>query len=177
MDLHKTGQQANFDQNKIPEWYQSKSFGYGLITFGLNLLSGNDLAQSFALAGNAFTGAYGTEKRSIWAQDLHKQGYNPAEVEQWVQTGDAKVLTDPVQKEFQRAQQTLQLQTGKEQLSALQYENDPARRQQALLEHQQDRDLSRLNIMSEMQARQLNATNQAQRNRLDLIEHQAKIQG
>lgn len=128
MKLNQVGQKASFDQNAIPEWYKSDSFNYGLISFGLNLLSGNDLATSFGAAGNAFQSMYGQEKRGIWAQDLTKKGYDPVEIENWVRTGDSKVLTSPEERQSKMIAQQLQMQ----QLDNAQYTNSPEMRQYAL---------------------------------------------
>lgn len=119
MQLDQMGQQANFDQNKVPVWYKSDSFNYGLISFGLNLLSGNDLATSFNAAGQAFGDMYGQEKRQIWAQDLAAKGYSAPEIEEWIRTGDSKTLTDPMKRQADR----VALMSNMQNLNNLQYEN------------------------------------------------------
>lgn len=122
------GNKLSFDQNKIPEWYDSKSFSAGLLSFGLNLLSGNDLATSFNQAANLFMNTFGEEKRSIWAEDLADSGYDPTEIEEWIRTGDSKILTSA----DERRMKDIQMQTSLTQLDALQYANSPEMRQYAL---------------------------------------------
>ena len=126
--LNETGKKAAFDMSKAGPWYKSQSFNYGLISFGLNLLSGNDLATSFGAAGQAFGDMYGQEQRGAWAQDLQNQGYSPQEIEEYVRTGNSKALTDPMEKQARQ----VQLQTNLQQLDNLQYSNSPEQRQAAL---------------------------------------------
>lgn len=152
MDLNAQGKQAAFDQNKIPAWYKSNSFNMGLISFGLNLLSGNDLATSFSAAGEAFNQMYGEERRSYWAEDLAKQGYDPVEIEEWKRTGDSKVLTSPQEKQMKMIQQRLQMQ----QLDNALYEGSPEMRQYQLGREQ------RKDALSEAQIRNSIANSNAQ---------------
>lgn len=126
--LNQMGKQSAFDMSKAGPWYKSQSFNYGLISFGLNLLSGNDLATSFNAAGQAFGDMYGQEQRGAWAQDLQAQGYSPQEIEEYVRTGDSKTLTDPMEKQARQ----VQLQTNLQQLDNLQYSNSPEQRQAAI---------------------------------------------
>ncbi|UIW10584.1 hypothetical protein PQC38_gp108 [Aeromonas phage BUCT695] len=124
MQLDQVGKQAAFDMSKIPVWYKSDSFNYGLISFGLNLLSGNDLASSFNQAGQAFGQMYGQEKRQIWAGDLVEQGYAPQDIQAWVESGDPSALKDPMQKKMD----LLNYQMNVEKLNEAQYENSPEMR-------------------------------------------------
>ncbi|QDH46489.1 hypothetical protein LAh9_137 [Aeromonas phage LAh_9] len=121
------GTQVSFDQTKVPTWHDSDAFSYSLINFGLNLLSGNDLATSFNLAGRTFTDMYGKEKREAWAEDLRKQGYSDAEIQQWIQTGNAKDLTDPMEKKMKLQQFNL----AQAQLDQALYESSPEMREYA----------------------------------------------
>lgn len=125
-----TGKQVLFDQNKIPKPMESNAFNMGLMSFGLNLLSGNDWATSFNQAGSHFEKAYGREKREHWAQDLRAQGYDDQDIMQWIETGDKKSLTDPMQKKMQMQQYKM----GQEQLTSAMRANDPA-----TLAYQQER--------------------------------------
>ena len=152
MNLNAQGKQAAFDQNKIPAWYKSNSFNMGLISFGLNLLSGNDLATSFSAAGEAFNQMYGEERRSYWAEDLAKQGYDPVEIEEWKRTGDSKVLTSPQEKQMKMIQQRLQMQ----QLDNALYEGSPEMRQYQLGREQ------RKDALTEAQIRNSIANSNAQ---------------
>ncbi|WAX14246.1 hypothetical protein ECO319P1_00087 [Escherichia phage ECO319P1] len=152
MNLNAQGKQAAFDQNKIPAWYKSNSFNMGLISFGLNLLSGNDLATSFGAAGEAFNQMYGEERRSYWAEDLAKQGYDPVEIEEWKRTGDSKVLTSPQEKQMKMIQQRLQMQ----QLDNALYEGSPEMRQYQLGREQ------RKDALTEAQIRNSIANSNAQ---------------
>lgn len=102
-----------FDQNKIPKWHESNAFGMGLISFGLNMMSGNSAAESFNAAGKVFETGFSKEKREAWADELRSQGYDDNEILKWVETGDNKELTDPQEKimknmEYQRAQYQLE---------------------------------------------------------------------
>ncbi|MGL5015260.1 MAG: hypothetical protein ACRC6V_13375 [Bacteroidales bacterium] len=102
-----------FDQNKIPKWHESNAFGMGLISFGLNMMSGNNAAESFNAAGKVFEDGYSKEKREAWADELRSQGYDDNEIMRWIDTGDNKDLTDPNEKkmknmEYQRAQYGLE---------------------------------------------------------------------
>lgn len=137
MELDQQGKKAAFNMDDMPQWYESQSFNYGLISFGLNLLSGNDLATSFAAAGQAFGDMYGQERRSAWAQDLISQGYTPTEVEEYVRTGKSDVLTDPMKKKAAQ----IQMQTNLQQLNNLQYENSDEMRQYKLDQDKFDRDI------------------------------------
>ena len=113
------------DQNKIPNWHESDSFNYALINFGLNLLSGNDLANSFSNASTTFIDMFGREKRGIWAEDLRKQGYDETEIQRYIETGDNKVLTNPFEKKARMMDYNLKAA----QLDQALYENDPKTRQ------------------------------------------------
>ncbi|MGL5014609.1 MAG: hypothetical protein ACRC6V_10020 [Bacteroidales bacterium] len=129
------GKQTMFDMNKIPAWQDSKAFNQGLLSFGLNLLSGNDWATSFNQAGNHFNQAYGREKRELWAQDLVEQGYDAHEIQSWVDSGDHKALSDPMQKKMQQQQYAL----GQQQLNNAMYENsDEMREWKAQREYTKD---------------------------------------
>lgn len=152
VELSQQGKSAAFDMSKQPPWYKSNSFNYGLISFGLNLLSGNDLATSFAAAGGAFTDMYGQEQRGNWAEDLRNQGYSAQEVEEYIRTGDSKVLTDPQEKLAKQ----VQMQTNLQQLNNLQYEGSPEMRQYKL-----DRE-SKKDALSELQIRSTIANQNAQ---------------
>lgn len=129
------GKQVMFDMNKIPAWQDSNAINQGLLSFGLNLLSGNDWATSFNQAGAHFEKAYGREKREIWAQDLVEQGYDAHEIQAWIESGDQKALSDPMQKKMQQQQYAL----GQQQLSNALYEgSDEMRQWKADREYQKD---------------------------------------
>lgn len=119
------GKQVMFDMNKIPAWQDSKAINQGLLSFGLNLLSGNDWATSFNQAGAHFDKAYGREKREIWAKDLMEQGFDAHEVQAWIESGDQKALSDPMKKQMQQQQYAL----GQQQLSNALYEGSDEMRQ------------------------------------------------
>lgn len=122
------GKQTLFDMNKIPKPMESNAFNMGLLSFGLNLLSGNDMATSFNQAGAHFQQAYGREKREIWAQDLVDQGYDAQDIQRWIETGDNNDLKDPMDKKMKMQQYRM----GQEQLSKIMYENSDEMRQFAL---------------------------------------------
>lgn len=114
-----TSKQIMFDQNKIPKWNESNAFYGGLLSMGLNILSGNNLAQSFNAAGQYFDKAYGREKREAWAEDLRRQGFDEQEIQAYIETGDNKALTDPMEKKARMQQ----YQLGQQQLKRATYEN------------------------------------------------------
>lgn len=114
--------QISFDNEKIPKWNESRAFNMGLINFGLNLLSGNDLASSFQMAGKTFEESYGREKREAWAEDLRSQGYDEHEIQAWIESGDNKLLTSMEDKEAK----AMQAQMARYNLAKAKYETDPA---------------------------------------------------
>lgn len=98
------GAQASFEQNKVPTWYKSQSFGLGLMTFGLSLLSGQDLIHSFAAGSGTFTQARGQEQRQAHRDELIAQGIPEYAVDQYIQTGDDKALEAPSDLNLKQAQ-------------------------------------------------------------------------
>lgn len=117
------GKQVMFRDIQTPNWYEDDSFYEGMLSFGLNLLAGNDVATAFNQGASVFQNSKALEKRQVWAQDLLSQGYDAHEIDAWVRTGDNKALSDPAEK--QARQQALAL--GQQQLIAAQRENDPSR--------------------------------------------------
>lgn len=115
------GSRIMMDQNKIPKWNESDAFYGGLLSMGLNILSGNNLAQSFNAAGQYFDKAYGREKRQAWAEDLRRQGFDEQEIQAYIETGDNKALTDPMEKKARQQQ----YQLGQYQLQKAMYETSP----------------------------------------------------
>ena len=99
--------QVVFDHSKDKKWYETNSFNAGLLAFGLNLLSGNDYATAFNQAAKTFDEHYGYEQRNQWRYDLLKQGYDEAEVQRYIDTGDNKVLTSAMEKKQQQQQYQL----------------------------------------------------------------------
>lgn len=116
------GKQLLFREVAHPNWYEDDSFYEGLLSFGLNMLSGNDWAQSFNAGAQVYQNSKGLEERQIWAQDLIAAGYDAHEVQAYVKTGDHKVLTDPREKQMRE----MEFQMAKLNLGKAQYENDPA---------------------------------------------------
>ena len=138
------GDRVSLSQNNIPTWHDSDSFNYGLLNFGLNLLSGNDLATSFSTASKTFADMYGQEKRQIWGEDLRKQGYDDTEIQRYIETGDNKVLTDP----FEKQSRLMDYNTKAAQLDQARYETSPEMRQ-----YQLDKDKFSTNLeLKKMQA-------------------------
>lgn len=160
MAFEAEGNKLSFDQNKIPEWYDSKSFSAGLLSFGLNLLSGNDLATSFNQASNLFMNTFGEEKRAIWAGDLAENGYDPTEIEEWIRTGDSKILTSAEE----RKMRDVQMQTSLTQLDALQYANSPEMRQYALDNDTFDKQMKLADLDLKRQANAISASRVAAAN-------------
>lgn len=120
MEMEKA-KQVMFDQNKIPDWKDSKSLRMGLVSFGLNLLAGNDLAVSFSAAGDHFEKGFAREKREAWANDLVEQGFDAQDIQRWIETGDNKALQDPMEKQMKM----IQYQTAAENLGSLKRANSP----------------------------------------------------
>ena len=137
---------VSFDQNKIPKWYESQSFNMGLMSFGLNLLSGNDWATSFNQAGQVFDKGFGKEKRAAWAEDLRAQGYDDHEIQAYIETGDNKVLTDPNEKKFREQQ----YQLGAAQLQKAQYESSPEYQAYQRAEKDYDRQFKETQLQSQI---------------------------
>lgn len=163
-ELKDIGNKAAFEQTKIPVWYESGSFNMGLLSFGLNLLSGNDLATSFNQASKAFTDMYGSEKRQAWAGDLAAQGYSRAEIEAYIQTGDPKMLKDPMEK--QAAIQNIQL--GREQIEAAKFKNSPEERARA----EEDRQFDKALKVSQLNDSRAARADAAEMRRLNLQDRQ-----
>lgn len=124
------GKQVLFDQNKIPKPMESNAFNMGLLSFGLNLLSGNDMATAFNQAAGHFDKAYGREKRQKWAADLRSYGFDDHEIQRYIETGDNKALSDPMEKKMQQQRYAM----GQAQLAKAQYESSPE-----YIEYQQGR--------------------------------------
>ncbi|MGL5013797.1 MAG: hypothetical protein ACRC6V_05825 [Bacteroidales bacterium] len=140
--VEEEGKQVMFDMNKVPKPMESNAFNMGLMSFGLNLLSHGDYAQAFNAAGEHFQQSYGREKREIWAQDLVSQGYDAQDIQRWIQTGDNKDLTDPMEKKMKMQQYRL----GQENLSKAMYENSDSMRQYALEGDQYDRQMKQAEL-------------------------------
>lgn len=117
------GQNVAYEQEGLEPWYESPTFYRGLISFGLNLLSGNDLGASFNAAGKYYDQERGREQRAMWRDDMLADGYNPMEIERYIETGDNKVLTDPLEK----ATQMLAYEKGQVELAKSKYEMNPDR--------------------------------------------------
>lgn len=137
---------VSFDQSKIPKWYDSQSFNMGLLSFGLNLLSGNDWATSFNQAGQVFDKGFGKEKRAAWADDLRAQGYDDHEIQAYIETGDNKVLSDPAEKKFREQQ----YQLGAAQLQKAQYESSPEYQAYQRAEKDYDRQFKEAQLQSQI---------------------------
>lgn len=78
--------------NEIPNWYESKPFGYSLMRFGIGLLAGEDMVNAFQGASQSYMDLDGMEKRERWRSDLKKEGYSDAQIEAYVQTGNSNLL-------------------------------------------------------------------------------------
>lgn len=161
--------QVLFDQTKIPKWHESDAFSTALMSFGLNLLAGNDLATSFAAGSQVFDKSYGKEKREMWANDLRAAGYDDAEIMAYIETGDNKLLTDPMEKEYKRQQ----FQLGQAQLEKAIYESSPE--YQDYLRQKERWDMGQRQQASDLAERQFQATeiqrgisNSFERERIDL---------
>ena len=78
---------------ETPEnWYESDAFNAGLLSFGINLLSGNDLATSFGGATKSFSEHRGVSQRRSYRDEMIADGYEPFAVDQWVQSGNQQGL-------------------------------------------------------------------------------------
>lgn len=176
--LAQTGKQASFDENKIPVWYKSSSFNMGLISFGLNLLSGNDLGTSFARAGQAFTDMYGQEKRQAYAQELAQQGYSTQEIMEWIQTGNSKALVNPAEKAAKLAQEQAQAKLTNANAYKAQVESSPEYLQWKMGSEQRKSDLEEQRIKasilnSQTQAKMMGLNQQLGLERLELDKRNA----
>ena len=117
------GKQVMFSDIETPNWYEDDSFYEGMLSFGLNLMAGNDIATAFNQGASVFQNSKALEKRQVWAKDLLAQGYDAHEIEAWVRTGDNKALSDPFEKKAREQAFAL----GQQQLTAAMRENDPSR--------------------------------------------------
>lgn len=118
------GERLAFDTDHVPNWHDSNAFSAGLINFGVSLLAGNDILTSMQGATSKFDELYGQEKREIWAEDLRKKGYDENEIQSWIQTGNNKELTDPMEKKMKIVQYNQALSN----LDKSNYENSPEMR-------------------------------------------------
>lgn len=86
------GKRAALAYNTAPVWYESDAFSGGLITFGMNLLSGKSYAESFEAASKGFDEKFAKEKRQGYARALYNDGYSMSTIEEWIETGKANLL-------------------------------------------------------------------------------------
>lgn len=109
-------------QEDLEPWYKSGTFYRGLVSFGLNLLAGNDIGAAFNNAGQYYDSERGRELREMWRDDLLAKGYDMTEIQEYIDTGKDDVLTDPMEK----AQQYQQYQLGQYALGKAQREEQYA---------------------------------------------------
>lgn len=119
--LDQEADQVLFQQVTHPNWYEDDSFYEGMLSFGLNLLSGNNWAASFNAGSKVFMDSKGLEERQIWANDLLAKGYDAMDVQAWVKSGDNKMLKDPMEKKMKQQQYAL----GQYQLQDAAYKSSP----------------------------------------------------
>lgn len=139
------GKQVMFQDIETPNWYEDDSFYEGMLSFGLNLMAGNDIATAFNQGASVFQNSKALEKRQVWAKDLLAQGYDAHEVEAWVRTGDNKALSDPFEKRAREQAFAL----GQQQLTSAMRENDPA-----MIKYRQD--MERWDLQNKQEDRQFN---------------------
>lgn len=159
-----------FDQNKIPKWYDSNAFSMGLISFGLNMLSGNNAADSFNAAGQVFEKGFGREKREAWAEELRAQGYDDHEIMTWIQTGDNKALTDPQERQMKN----MQYQQAQYALENSRYDVNEGRQAKAG-QQKFENELAIAKMQEERDYRNQTLANDAARLSIQLKEHQRKL--
>lgn len=90
--LDQASNEVTAQVNEIPNWYESKAFGYSLMRFGLGLLGGEDMVGALKGASMSYMDLDGMEKRERWRGDLQKEGYNNAQIEAYIQTGNSNLL-------------------------------------------------------------------------------------
>lgn len=136
--LDQTGQDVANSMNTIGPWYQSSSFMTGMLKFGLALLDGKGYSEAFTEGSTYFDQHFGQEKRTMWANDLLKKGYNREDIEAYIETGDPKHLVSPQQRAQQQMEQNLKLRSdilnynkGAQELAKQQYEMSPEQLQAA----------------------------------------------
>lgn len=139
----------SLSMDKIPNWHDSDAFSMGLINFGMNLLSGNNLIESMNSASGLFQQEYGKEKRQIWAEDLRRQGYDDTDIQSWIQSGDNKDLKDPME----RKMKIMQYNQAAANLDKSLYENSPEMRNYNM-SHQQWEDQLTVQKMKDQEAQQ-----------------------
>lgn len=87
------GAETMADQANIQkEWWKNDSFTYSMTRMVLGLLDGEDVSSAFAGANESYMMLSGMEKRQEFIPDLKRQGYNEAQIEEYVRTGDSKAL-------------------------------------------------------------------------------------
>lgn len=86
------------DQANTPkEWWKSDSFIYSMTRMALGLLDGEDPASAFMGANESYMMLSGMEKREGFRPDLERQGYSSAQIEEYIRTGESKVLREQKQ--------------------------------------------------------------------------------
>lgn len=85
-------------------WYESDAFQSALITYAMNLGSGQGAAYNAAL--EQFRNDRGREKRMLMIEDLKEDGYTDAMISEWVETNDASVLVAPDTKQYMNTYRT-----------------------------------------------------------------------
>lgn len=138
-----------FDMNKVPKWNESDAFSMGMINFGVSLLAGNDIYSSLNSASSKFQEAYGQEKRTAWAEDLRKKGYDENEIQSWIASGNNKDLTDPMEKKMK----IMQYNQAAMNLDKAKYENSPEMRNYNM-SHQKWEDQMKVQAMKDQEAQQ-----------------------
>lgn len=148
--LNQAGQEEFKSMNTVGDWFGSKSFLMGTMQMGLALLDGKGYAESFAMGSQYFDQHYGQEQRQSWTNDLLKKGYDRQEIQQYIETGDSKVLTSPQERmnkqlrEQQQAQSAqIQLEQAGINLQADRITKSPEALRQQMQAEQEDRSFNR----------------------------------
>lgn len=74
------------------DWFTSDSFASSLTAFGLSMLDGRGLYNSYMSANQMFDQKYAVENRKSYANELLAQGYSKPQIQEWIQTGKSDVL-------------------------------------------------------------------------------------
>lgn len=125
-DLHQAGQDTFKSMNTIGDWFQSPSFLMGMMQTGLSLLDGKGYAESFATGAAYFDQHYSMEQRRSWGDDLLNKGYDRQQIEEYIRTGDSKILKSPQEMAQQKQMDQLKLDQAQQQVLTQKYANDEA---------------------------------------------------
>lgn len=111
----RVGMASSTLMNQIGEqkdWYQDNALGNALLSFGVSMMGGGNIADSLANFTQTYSAGKQVEDRFNMAESLASKGYTNESIMEWIQTNDASALIKP------KAQETYS--TGKDQYGTYQ---------------------------------------------------------